>query len=90
MINHEEMGTAASKLKVEWENMTDSIKNITSVIDDIPNFWQAETADRYMAQYDELRPGLEDAAQLISDLAEQMSQISSNFQETDSGMAGKM
>lgn len=90
MVNHVEMAEAASRLKAEWDNMTESINNVTNTINDIPNFWKADTADRYMEQYSELKPGLDDAVQLISDLAEQMTQISTNFQDTDSGMAGKM
>lgn len=90
VLKHGEMKEAAKNLKTEWENMSDSIEVITGIIDDIPNFWQAETADRYMEQYDELKPSLDSAVQLIFDLAEQMTQISTNFQDTDTGMAGQM
>lgn len=90
MINHEEMETAATNLTDQWENMTDSIKNITNIINDIPSFWQAETADSYVSQYEDIKPNLDAAAQFIFDIAEQMKQISANFQETDSGMAGQM
>lgn len=89
-IDYEEMSNAANRLTTEWDTMTGCIDRITSVVDSLPDFWKADTATRYMEQYEELKPGLNDAIQLISDMAEQMTQISSNFQETDSGMAGQM
>lgn len=89
-IDYEEMSNAANKLNTEWDTMTACIDKITSVVDSLPDFWQADTATRYMEQFDELKPGLNEAVQLIADMAEQMTQISSNFQETDSGMAGQM
>ncbi len=90
MVKHDEMAAAAGKLKTEWGNMTESVDAITGIVNDIPNFWRADTATKYMDQYSDLKHGLDDAAQLIYDLAEQMSQISANFQDVDTDMAGQM
>lgn len=89
-VDHVEMADAALKLKNEWDAMTTCITNITKIVDSIPDFWEADTANRYMEQYDELKPGLEEAAQLIIDMSDQMTQISGNFKDADSGMAGQM
>ena len=89
-IDYGEMKDAADKLSREWENMTDSIQIVSGVVKSLPDFWEAETANRYMAQYEELEPGIQETIKLISDMAEQMNKISANFQDTDSGMAGQM
>lgn len=89
-IDYSEMADAARKLNVEWDTMSGCIQKITDVVNSIPEFWQAETATKYMQQYEELQPGLTDAVELIADLAKQMEDISTNFQETDTGMAGQI
>ena len=89
-INYGLRADAAKKLDEEYGYMTTSIQNITGVIDSIPDFWKADTANKYIEQYDALKPSLLDAAQLIDDMSRQMTKISSNFQEADSGMAGQM
>lgn len=89
-IDYGQMSDAAKRLTAEWDTMTSCIDSVTGVVDSLPDFWKADTATKYMEQYEELKPSLNDAIQLISDMAEQMTQISNNFQETDSGMAGQM
>lgn len=89
-INYGMMAEAATKLNAEYDYMTTSIQNITDVVNSIPDFWQADTADKYIAQYEELQPSMTALVQLISDMAEQMTKISNNFQDADSGMAGQM
>lgn len=89
-MDYEEMADSSKKLLAEGEAMSDCINKITEVVEHLPDIWTAETADRYVEQYSSLKPSLEDAMQLIYDMAKQMDQIVSNFQETDSGMAGQM
>ncbi len=90
VVDHVRMADEAANLKVEWDAMTACIANITKIVNAIPEFWEADTADRYMEQYEELKPGLEEAAQLVSDMADQMLKVSSNFDDADTGMAGQM
>ncbi len=89
-INYGLMADAAKKLDDEYGFMSTSIKNITNVVDSIPDFWNADTATKYIEQYDALKPSLLEAVQLVDDMSRQMTKISSNFQEADSGMAGQM
>ena len=59
-------------------------------MDSIPDFWTEDTSDKYIEQYDLLKPSLEEAVQLVADMADQMLKVSSNFGDADSGMAGQM
>ena len=90
MLNYEAIAQEATKLQTEGTNMNDSIIKITNIVNGLPDIWQADTGRRYVDQYNELRPSLEDAVQLIDDMVAQMNQIAANFQDTDAGMAGQM
>lgn len=90
MLNYEAIAQEATKLQTEGTNMNDSITKITNIVNGLPDIWQADTGRRYVDQYNELRPSLEDAVQLIDDMVAQMNQIAANFQDTDAGMAGQM
>ena len=90
MLNYEAIAQEATKLQTEGTNMNDCITKITNVVNGLPDIWQADTGRRYVDQYNELRPSLEDAVQLIDDMVAQMNQIAANFQDTDAGMAGQM
>jgi len=90
MLNYEAIAQEATKLQTEGDSMNDSISKITNIVNGLPDIWQADTGRRYVDQYNELRPSLEQAVQLIDDMVAQMNQISANFQDTDSGMAGQM
>lgn len=90
MLNYEAIAQEATKLQTEGDSMNDSISKITNIVNGLPDIWQADTGRKYVEQYNELRPHLEDAVQLIDDMVTQMNQISTNFQDTDAGMAGQM
>lgn len=90
MLNYEAISQEAANLQTEGDNMNDCITKITNIVNGLPDIWQADTGTKYVEQYNELRPSLEDAVQLIDDMVTQMNQISANFQDTDAGMAGQM
>ncbi len=90
MLNYEALAQEATKLQAEGDSMNDSIGKITNVINGLPDIWQADTGRKYVEQYNELRPHLEAAVQLIDDMVAQMNQIAANFQDADAGMAGQM
>lgn len=90
MLNYEAIGQEATKLKTEGGNMSDAINKITNIVNGLPDIWQADTGRKYVDQYAELEPNLQKTVELIDDMVEQMNQIATNFQDTDSGMAGQM
>ncbi|MDO4304862.1 MAG: WXG100 family type VII secretion target [Bacillota bacterium] len=90
MLDYEALGTEATKLQTEGDNMSDCIDKISRIVNGLPDIWQAETGRRYVQQYGELEPSLKETVQLISDMVAQMNQIATNFQDTDTGMAGQM
>lgn len=89
-IDYPGMEDAATKLRQQHDAMADCVTEIGSVVQSLPEIWQAETCDKYVSQYEDLEPGLNQTVQLIEDMIEQMNKIVANFQDTDSGMAGQM
>ena len=90
MLDYEAIGDAAVKLQTEGDNISDCINNMGTVVGGLPDIWRAETCNSYVNQYLELEPKMKEMVDLITDMVTQMNQICSNFQETDSGMAGQI
>ncbi|MCI9465006.1 MAG: WXG100 family type VII secretion target [Lachnospiraceae bacterium] len=90
MLDYDAISQEATKLQTEGDTMSDCIDKITNIVNGLPDIWQADTGTKYVEQYNELEPSLREAVQLIDDMVTQMNQISTNFQDTDSGMAGQM
>lgn len=90
MINYGAIAQEAAKLTTEGTNMSEAINRITNIVNGLPDIWQATTGTKYVDQYNELSPHLEEVVHLIEDMVTQMNQIAANFQETDSGMANQM
>jgi len=58
MLDYEALGTEATKLQTEGDNMSDCIDKISRIVNGLPDIWQAETGRRYEQQYGELDPSL--------------------------------
>lgn len=89
-LDYEALESSANKLIAEMEAFEECINNMSTVIDGLPDIWEAKTCTRYVEQYGELKPEFIKTKELIGDMAEQMLSISKNFDETDSGMAGQI
>lgn len=90
LLDYGAISEAATKLQTEGGNISDCIQKMGTVVDELPDIWKADTCDSYVNQYHELEPKMNDMVELINDMVAQMNQICSNFQDTDSGMAGQI
>lgn len=63
---------------------------MSTVVEGLPDIWEAETCNRYVEQFGDAKPTLTDVRQLIEDMSAQMQKISDNFAAADSDMAGQM
>ena len=90
MIDYEALDAEATRLQEQGDAMSDCIEQITTIVNGLSEIWQAETETKYVEQYNDLKPSLDEVVQLVSDMVTQMKQISTNFQDTDTGMAGQM
>ena len=89
-LDYEQLDASAKKLMEEMEAFDACISNMTAVVSNLPDIWEAQTCDRYVEQFEELKPGFESTRDLIGEMSEQMSKIAQNFADADSDMAGQM
>jgi WXG100 family type VII secretion target len=89
-LDYEALDSSARQLLDEMENFNECIEKMSAVIDRLPDIWEAKTCDRYVEQFEDLKPDFVRTKELIGEMAEQMQAIAKNFEETDSGMAGQI
>ena len=89
-LDYEALAIAAGKLRTEGETFETCIGEMTTVVNGLPDIWEAETCDQYVEQYNEASKTLKDVRDLIEDMALQMEKISANFAQADSDMRSQM
>lgn len=89
-LDYEELESSASTLSAQGDQFEDCIRIMNNVINELPNYWEAETCDQYVQEFNDALPTLNDVRQLIADMAAQMNKIAENFREADSNMANQM
>ena len=89
-LDYEQLDASAKKLMEEMEAFNQCISNMSTVVDGLPDIWEAQTCDRYVEQFADLKPGFEATRDLIGEMSEQMSKIAQNFADADADMAGQM
>ena len=89
-LDYEALADASKTLNEQGDIFEDCIEKMSGVVDGLPDIWEAETCDRYVEQFGDAKPTLQQVRQLIADMAAQMQKISDNFAAADSDMAGQM
>lgn len=89
-LDYEALGSASKTLSEQGDIFQECIEKMSSVVEGLPDIWEAETCDRYVEQFSDSKPTLNDVRQLIADMSAQMQKISDNFAAADSDMAGQM
>lgn len=89
-LDYEAIGEASKTLGEQGNIFEDCINTMSKTIEGLPDIWEAETCDRYVEQYGDAKPTLNQVREMIADMAAQMQKISDNFAAADSDMAGQM
>lgn len=89
-LDYEALADSSKTLIEQGDIFEECIDRMTQVIDALPDIWEAETCDRYVEQFADAKPTLNDVRNMIQEMAEQMQKISDNFREADADMAGQM
>lgn len=85
-------GIASSKAeidgqKADFESLYSSMK---TTVNNLPEYWEGETAQSYVQQFEDLAPSFNAIIELMEGLSTQLNNISQNFSSADSGMAGQI
>lgn len=89
-LDYEALATEAGKLRTEGDTFEKCIETMSTVVNGLPDIWEAETCDQYVEQYNTAKTTLNDVRDLIEDMAAQMEKISENFAKADSDMKSQM
>lgn len=89
-LDYEALEESARKLIAEGDNFEDSIKAMDTVIQGLPDIWEADTCDKYVEQFNDFKPDMQKVRELIQEMSDQMTKIANNFREADQSMAGQM
>ncbi len=88
--NPEGLTTASQQLRDQHENFVQLIKSMETTVGSLPESWEGAAASAYIEQFESLKPGLNETAELIQTIQQQIDQILKNVQELDSNMAGQL
>ncbi|MFQ8920856.1 MAG: WXG100 family type VII secretion target [Clostridium paraputrificum] len=89
-LNEEGLVQSSSQLKQGGNELETLIENLQRVVDTLPEYWEGDAAEAYREQFSRLRPGLNDARQLVEDIAVQIDQTLAAAQELDANIASKL
>lgn len=89
-IDYESLASSAKTLADQGDIFEDCITTMSTTINALPDIWEADTCDKYVEQYNDVKPTLDKVRTMIQDMSEQMTTISNNFSNADSDMARQM
>ena len=87
---YSEMESAAQRLRDGRQTVTDTLKELQGIIDDLvqDGFKTENASDAYSSAYEELTTSLDDAAEAVNDMAQALERMADQIRDTDSSMAG--
>ncbi|MDE6626518.1 MAG: WXG100 family type VII secretion target [Lachnospiraceae bacterium] len=89
-VDYDAMETAATTLADQGDTFETCIETMGTVINGLPDIWEAETCTQYVSDFNEAKKTLTDVRDLIKDMSDQMKQISKNFRDADEDMKKQM
>ncbi len=87
---YSEMETASSRLRDGRTTVTDTLKELQGVIDDLvqDGFKTENASEAYSTAYSEPTPSLDDAAEAVNDMAQALDRMADSIRDKDSELAG--
>ena len=87
---YSEMETAASRLRDGRSTITDTLKELQGIVEDLvqDGFKTENASDAFATAYSELTSSLDDAAEAVNDMAQSLDRMADSIRDKDSEMAG--
>lgn len=83
-VTPDQLRSRASEYRNQADDVEEVIKRLDSLISSLQSEWEGHSAERYISQYQELRPSFASMQKLITDLASSLDQEATKFEEADS------
>ena len=71
-LDYDALADASKTLIEQGDTFEGCIEKMTSVVDSLPDIWEADTCDKYVSEYNDAKQTLNDVRNLIQDMAEQI------------------
>lgn len=87
---YSEMETAASRLRDGRSTITDTLKELQGIVEDLvqDGFKTENASDAFATAYSELTSSLDDAAEAVNDMAQSLDRMADSIRDKDSELAG--
>lgn len=89
-IDFDGISTSKSAIDLQKTNFEELYESMKSTINSLPEYWEGETANSYVQQFEDLSSSFNSIRDLMEGLSTQLSNISTNFSSTDTDMAGQV
>lgn len=89
-LNAEGLTTAAGQLHQQGSDLENLIGQMTRVVHGLPESWEGAAAVAYVQQFEDLKPGLQQARELVETIARQIEQTLQAAQELDDSIAKQL
>lgn len=90
LINQSGINTTASNMEKQEQAYRENIRNITKLTVSLCEVWEGDSQRKFVAQYDQILPTLEKAADFYSKSAALMREYSTKITERDRAGANKI
>ena len=87
---YSEMESAASRLRDGRSTITDTLKELQGIIEDLvqDGFKTENASDAFATAYGELTSSLDDATEAVNDMAQSLDRMADSIRDKDSELAG--
>jgi WXG100 family type VII secretion target len=89
-INTDEALAVSQKFQSASEQVTGIINELSAMNQNNLTGWVGESKERYLVQFEEMRPYLNNFVELILGASGQLAKVAAGFGETDTGIASQM
>ena len=89
-MSPEQMQQKAAEFDSRNAEFNELISRMSSMVGELTSEWNGQTSQAFYDQFEELRPSLDRMANLISDIATQLRNISASMQDLDVKMANNI
>lgn len=87
---YSEMETASQRLRDGRQTVTDTLKELQGIIDDLvqDGFKTENASEAFSTAYGELTTSLDEATEAVNDMAQALDRMADRIRDTDAEMAG--
>lgn len=89
-IELDDIRDKADSFRDESDNQETLISDCDSLLSEIMEVWEGEAAKAFEAQWEELKPSLQSAVELLESIGTQLDGVADTMEETDAQLADSM